>query len=119
MPRKTGTSKKQKLVIKQSRSPKELEDFIREADEVRLITTQAGWHIIERDITEYRNSLINKLAYTDPTKPEFREAVILFVASDKLLALINDYQENRDKAIELMNKLENPNLAVAMDIDGE
>ena len=119
MRKKIGSSKKQSPVLKESKSPKELEDFIREADEVRNLTTQTGWGILERDINQYRTEISNKLAYLDPKSKEYYESKILFIASDKLLSLVNDYQENRDKAIELMTKLENPSLAITMDVDGE
>jgi len=32
---------------------------------------------------------------------------------------LNDYEDNRVKAIELLNKLNNPDLAIAMDLDTE
>ena len=120
MPRGRPKKLKQSPVLKPpSRSPKELEDFVREADEVRAITNSAGWSIIERDLTEYRNGLVSRLAYINPKKPEYDEARILFIAVDKLFAIINDYQENRDKALELLNKLENPDTAIVMDVDNE
>jgi hypothetical protein len=119
MPSKKQPSKKQRLVSLKDRDPKDLEEFIREADEVRTLTNQTGWNILARDLTNYRNQIIDRLVYLDPSKPEFREAKILFVAIDKLFAIVNDYEENRVKAIELMEKLNNPQLAVAMDIDNE
>lgn len=99
--------------------PSDLEDYIKEASEVKVLTQQAGWGILERDLLEYRNGLINHMAYLDPSKPEFREARILFIAVDKIFALVNDYEENRDRAIDLLNKIENPSLATIMDIDTE
>jgi len=42
---------------------------------------------------------------------------VLFIAVDKLFAIINDYQENRVKAIELLEKIQNPDLAITMDVD--
>ncbi len=111
---------KQRLQVKQKDpSPEDLQEFIREADEVRSLTMTKGWSIIERDLTEYRDGLVTRLAYISPKKPEHAEARILFIAVDKLFAIINDYQENRDKAIELLEKLNNPELAVTMDIDNE
>ena len=97
----------------------DLEAFIVEANEVRGITNTPGWAILERDFTNYRNTIMSKIAYLDPSKPEQREACILFIAIDKLLSLVNDYQTNRDKAIALINKLENKDLTITMDIDNE
>lgn len=115
--------KKVKLVLQVRKDiepkPADLEEYIREADEVKVLTTMKGWGIIARDLTEYRDGLVNKLAYIDPKRPEHEEARILFIAVDKLFAIVNDYQENRDKAIELLNKLSNPELAVSLDIDNE
>lgn len=120
MPRrkKNKPKAKQVLQVKQD-SPEDLEAFIREASEVKQLTQHPGWGIIARDLTLYRNGLMDKIVYIDPSKPESREARVLFIAVDKIFALINDYQENRDRAIELLNKLENPDLAVTMDVDNE
>lgn len=76
-----------------------------------------GWGILERDIIQYRNGIMSKLAYADSSRTEHREAQVLFIACDKLLSLVNDYQENRDRAIDLLNKLENPDVAITMDVD--
>ncbi len=113
--------KRIKPILKSGQEPKpeDLEEFIREASEVKSLTQTAGWAILERDLTQYRNSLINILAYTSSKRPEYHEARILFIAVDKLFAMVNDYQENRDRAIELLQKLENPDMAVTMDIDNE
>ena len=111
---------KPKLLLKQvTRSPEDLEEFIREADEVNNLTNTKGWSILARDLTEYRNSLISKLAYLNPKRPEHYEARILFIAVDKIFSMVSDYRENRDRAIELLQKLENPDLAIAMDVDTE
>ncbi len=122
MKRKSRTTKLKPQLQLGSRptpNPSDLEDFIREADEVRALTASRGWSIIERDLNEYRNQIISKLAYLDPSKLEHKEARVLFIATDKVLSLVNDYEENRVKAIEMLNKLNNPDLAVTMDIDNE
>lgn len=119
MPRKKKVKQVLQTINRPEPKPEDLEEFIREADEVKVLTTMRGWGIIARDLNEYRDGLINKLAYIDPKRPEHEEARILFIAVDKLFAIVNDYQENRDKAIELMNKLQNPELAVALDVDTE
>lgn len=100
-------------------SPNDLEAFIKEASEVKQLTQSAGWAILERDLILYRNTVSKRLAYINPNRPEFKEAQILYQAADKIIGMVNDYQENRDIAIETLNKMENPDLAVAMDIDTE
>ena len=125
MPKRRGRPRKIKpsLVLKpippEKREPTELEEFIREASEVRQITTMAGWAILERDLKRYQQALVTKLAYLNHKRPEAYEARLLYIATDKLLALVNDYEVNRDKAIEMLNKLQNPELNVTMDIDNE
>lgn len=76
-----------------------------------------GWAILERDLLKYRSDIVNKIVYTSPTRPEYDEARVLFIAVDKLMALVNDYEDNRNQAIELLNKLENPDLSITMDVD--
>jgi hypothetical protein len=100
-------------------NPNDLEEFIREASEVKQLTQMTGWGILERDLTLYKDEIGKKIAYLHPSRPEFNEARILYLAADKLISLVNDYQENRDIAIDLLNKINNPDLAVTMDVDGE
>ena len=132
MPKKTGTSKQRRPVVRKKVSPvqkavvrdlprnsDDLEGFIREASEVKALTATPGWAILERDLLRYKEEIFNKLAYLSPLRPEFEESRALFIATDKLLSIVNDYEYNRDKAIELLNKLQNPELAVVMDIDTE
>ena len=99
--------------------PSDLQEYVVEANEVKALTGHAGWGIISRDLIEYRNGLMQRLAYVDPSRVEHKEARILFIAVDKIFSLINDYKENREQAIELLNKMENPDLATIMDIDTE
>jgi len=123
MPRKKKASKKPKLVLKspskQVLEVQDLEAYIREAGEVKATVSTGGWAILERDLLRIRESIVPKLAYTNPKNTEFYEAQLLYVGIDKLLALIEDYATNRDKAIEHLNKLQNPELAVTMDVDLE
>ena len=100
-------------------APQDLEEFILEANEVKALTASPGWGIVERDLARLQAGIVPKLAYLDDAKPEVKEAKRLYIGIDKVLALINDYEANRDKAIEMLEKLENPDLAVAMDIDNE
>jgi len=100
-------------------STEDLEGFIKEASEVKNLTDQKGWHILERDLMDYKTRIGQQIAYLNPKSPQFEEARVLYIASDKLLTMVSDYEENRAKAIELLTKLENPNLTVAMDVDNE
>ena len=117
MPRKRKLPK-QRIVNKEA-SPEDLQAFIKEADQVKNMSQSEGWRILERDLTNYRNSIVNRLAYTDPSRPEHKEARILFIAIDKIFSMMEDYLENRDNAIHLLQRLENPNISVTMDVDNE
>jgi len=123
MPKRKKASKKPKLILK-TPSKKELEEqdldaYIKEADEVRAMLLTPGWAILERDLSKLYENLIPVLAYKDPKRSEFYEAQVLYIAIDKILALVKDYETNRDKAIEFLNKIQNPELAVTMDVDNE
>lgn len=118
MPKKSVKSRKPKL-RNLPQNPSDLEDFIREASEVKQLSQHTGWTILERDLSGYRETLVDKLAYINPTRPEFNELRILFLASDKLLNMVNDYEANRDIAIQLLNKLQNTDLTVPLDMDNE
>ena len=76
-----------------------------------------GWAVIERDVLRYREGIMQKLAYTNPRRLEYEEARILVIAVDKLLALVNDYETNRENAIDMLNKLENPDTMITLDVD--
>jgi hypothetical protein len=101
------------------RDPQDLDEFIREAEEVRALTATKGWQILCRDLGIFRDGILKRLAYINPKSPSYDEARILYIATDKIFSMIEDYQENKDKAIELLNKIENPDLAIAMDVDTE
>jgi hypothetical protein len=36
-----------------------------------------------------------------------------------LFSIVNDYESNRDKAIELLDKIQNQDISITMDIDTE
>ena len=99
--------------------PSDLQEFIVEANQVQNLANHEGWRILERDLLEYREGLVNRIAYLDPSDPKCREARVLFIAVDKIFSLVNDYAENRKNAIDMLNKMENPDLATAMDVDNE
>jgi hypothetical protein len=94
-----------------------LREFVSEAEVVDLITKQPGWIILERDLNEYRDQISAKLAYLDPKSKEFTDARILFIASDKLFSLIEDYAENRKRALELLEKIDNTGEHIVLDVD--
>jgi hypothetical protein len=71
MPRTPKKKLKSNLITKRIESPQELEDFIREADSVKFLTSQSGWAIIGRDITLYKNEIANRLAYLNPATKEY------------------------------------------------
>ena len=97
----------------------DIREFVQEASEVKQLSAMAGWGILERDLKLYRETISSKLAYLNPNRPEYYEAKILFLAADKLISLVNDYEMNRDKAIDLLNKLDNPGLEITLDVDNE
>jgi len=119
MPRTKKTLKLKVQTKHKFESAEDLEGFIKEASEIKNLTETKGWHILERDLMDYKTRIGQQIAYLNPKSPQFEEARVLYIASDKLLAMVSDYEENRAKAIELLTKLENPNLAVAMDVDNE
>jgi len=99
--------------------PENLQAYILEANEVQQMTQHPGWVIIERDLKSFRNTIIDKLVYSSPKSREFDENRVLFVGIDKILALVNDYNINREKAIEELEKLNNPDVAIQLDVDNE
>jgi len=67
----------------------------------------------------YREGLMSKLAYMNVSRPEFDEMRRLYIASDKLISMVEDYKVNRDKAVEYLNVLDNPEISIALDVDNE
>ena len=100
-------------------SPNDLQDFVIEANQVKSLSTHRGWQILERDLNLYQNEIAKRIAYLNPKRPEAYEARVMFLAADKLLTMVNDYEENRTAAIAMLNKIENPDLVVPFDIDNE
>lgn len=121
MPRKTGSSKKQRLVLKPNKNQRkdDLEAFVAEADQVKALTQQAGWGILVRDLSNLKEGLADRLAYTSPNRVEHEEARTQYIAIDKLFSIIMDYEHNREEAIKFLAKLENPDIAVPLDVDNE
>jgi hypothetical protein len=101
----------------QNSSIDDIRDFSLEAEQVEILKHQNGWKIIERDCIQYRTDIGSKLAYLDPKSKEFTDARILFIAADKTLSLFNDYVENRKRALELLEKIDNTAENIVLDVD--
>ena len=97
--------------------PESLRFYIAEAEQVDLMTRHPGWEILARDIVGYKNKLGSSIAYMNPATKGFDDARVLYIASDKLLALVEDYKSNKEKAIELLEKIENPETNIVLDVD--
>ncbi len=94
-----------------------LREYVAEAEQVELLNYNPGWLIISRDLKEYKEQIGSKIAYLDPSSKEFNEARILYIASDKSLKIVEDYIENRKRAIELLHRLDNPQDNIVLDMD--
>lgn len=94
-----------------------LREYVAEAELVGQLTKQPGWAILEKDLYQYKEEIGSKLAYLDPKSKEFAESRILFLAADKLIMLFNDYAENRKRALELLEKIDNPRENIVLDVD--
>lgn len=94
-----------------------LRDYILEADQVDLLKQHNGWSIIERDFNQYKDEISSKLAYLDPKSKEFAEARVLYISADKLLKMFDDYAENKKRAVELLNRIDNPDKNIILDVD--
>lgn len=94
-----------------------LREYVAEAELVDQLTKQPGWAILEKDLYQYKEEIGLKLAYLDPKSKEFVESRILFLAADKLLNLFGDYAENRNRALELLKRIDNPKENIVLDVD--
>lgn len=95
----------------------QLIEFIKEAEFVRALADTSGWKIIERDLRLSREEIASRLGYLSPKRPEFDEARVRFLASDMLIKMVEDYEENRKKTMELLSRLENTGNEIALDYD--
>ena len=98
---------------------KEIRRFTAEAEQVDLMTRHPGWEIIRRDVDDYRQKIAAKIPYLNPRGAIYEDTRILYLASDKLLGIIEDYAANRKKAIELLDKIDNPQENIVLDVDNE
>lgn len=94
-----------------------LREFSSEAELVEQITRQPGWAIIERDLCAYKEQISKNIVYLDSGSKEYKEARILYIAADKVTSLFNDYAENKKRALELLNKIDNPQENITLDVD--
>jgi len=101
------------------KNQEELLEFVDEATKVEQLTESEGWSIIKRDIQMYMSELSSRFAYLDPKTQEFLESRILYIASDKLIKMVEDYNVNNMKAKELLLKLATQSNTVVADVDNE
>jgi len=94
-----------------------LREYTLEAEQVDLLKTHQGWQILERDLNQYLDEIGAKLPYLDTKSKEFREARVLYLAADKLLKMVSDYAENRKRAVELLERLDNTKENIVLDVD--
>lgn len=115
-----GIKKKKKKVELQPQSlsePEDLRMYIGEAEQVGLLTRHPGWEILRRDMEDYREKIGTTLAYMNPKTPAFEDARTLFIAADKLLKMVEDYAANRSRAVELLERIDNPQENIILDVD--
>ena len=97
----------------------QLKQFSLEAEQVALMTNHQGWQILQRDLDDYKKRISETLPYISPKNKEYTEARIMYIASDRLLKMIEDYQVNRKRALEFIDKLDNLKENIVCDIDNE
>ena len=83
------------------------------------MTESLGWRIIERDFSIYRKQKGEEIPYLNKTSKEFDNAVLEFRAIDKLLKLVEDYSTNKQKSMEALETLENPDKNIVLDVDNK
>lgn len=99
--------------------PEELEQFLNEADQVLALTREPGWAVLARDIEADRERVSRVWPKINPKRPEFDELRIHALASDRLLAMIEDYRTNRQAFLRQIQALERPDLFTPGDVDSE
>lgn len=115
-----NTKKKVSVVSKNPTDEQgELREYIAEAELVEMLKANPGWEVISRDFKEYKEQIGSKIAYLNPNSKEFEEARILYIASDKSLKIVEDYIENKKRAMELLFKLDNQQDNIVLDVDNK
>jgi len=94
-----------------------LREFAVEAEQVSLLKKHQGWQILQRDLNNYITGTALNLPYLVPNSKDFNEARILFIASDKILKMVEDYEENKKRALELLERIDNPDKHIVLDVD--
>jgi len=94
-----------------------LREYSLEAEQVELLKNYNGWAILERDLKSYKDGISSKIAYLDPKSSEFAEARVLFIAADKVLKMVDDYANNRKRALELLERIDNTRENIILDVD--
>ena len=124
MPRKKKVNLKKRVPVKAIEvveAPQdemhELRFYVAEAEKVDLMKVTPGWEILERDLNEYKKQIGEKLAYLNPASVEYYDAKTLYIASDKILKIVNDYADNRKRAVELLYRLDNKQDNIVLDVD--
>ena len=113
----------EKLLVEQTEERKtnneidSLREYSLEADLVGQLQKHQGWGIIERDLNQYKNEISANIAYLNTKSKEFQEARILYIAADKLLSLFRDYDQNRKRALELLDRIDNTQENIILDVD--
>ena len=105
------------LVAPNVSEAEDLRIYAADAEKVELMTRTPGYEIIKNNLEEYRLKIGESIAYLNPTTKEYYEARTMYIASDKLLKLIEDYAFNRQRAVEFLKKLDNLNENVILDVD--
>ena len=115
--KKHKSKKKIELLPSPKTEPEDLREYVAEAELVDLLTRTEGWGILQRDLEDYREKIGARLPYLNPKTVEFEEARIFYIACDKLLKMVEDYAENKRRAIELLEKIDNPKENIILDVD--
>lgn len=117
MVRKKATVKKTRAKPRAKPEPADLRAYVAEAQFVDLMTRTEGWAIIRDDLEQYKTTIGEKLAYLNSKTPEYDDARILYIASDKLLKMVEDYAENKKRAVEYLKRIDNPQDNIIADVD--
>jgi len=115
--RTTKSAVKQNPVSPTNNEADSLREYVLEAEQVELLKKYNGWAILERDLNQYRDEIGCKIAYLDPRSKVFTDARIQYIAADKLLKMMDDYAENRKRALELLDRIDNQKENIVLDVD--
>jgi hypothetical protein len=120
--RKKSAVKKEIKVVKEipkiaeTSDVSDLQEYALQAEQVELLKRNNGWLILESDLNHYKREIGEKLPYINPKSQLYEDSRILYIASDKALKMVEDYIENKKRALELLDRLTNPEV-IALDVD--